>query len=325
MIRRVLAAVAAFALLAGCSLAPAPVRQAAPEPAELAVISAMHGYHRDHPGYDYDDLYALVGAFDPDRVGVEIRAEDMDRSPEYLAANYPAEMIALAGAYGERAFGVDWLGTELEGRAVPSGWWREQSEIKALERAMSSDPGFADPETAAFGEQQLKILRGATPESLHDGRYDAVSRAKYAHLRSRLAGTPYEALARFYDARDARIAEAIWAEALRHPGRRMVAVVGADHRAAVIDLLSDDPRIRLLDIPPPGQGPVHAGSLSPLLEEAGVEGAVLVRRVSDGAEWTGGGVRIEERFLPASTFKIPNSLIILQSGAVSDVDADLLD
>lgn len=66
------------------------------------------------------------------------------------------------------------------------------------------------------------------------------------------------------------------------------------------------------------------GALDALLADEGAAGAILVRRLSDGAEWTGGGARVEERFLPASTFKIINTLIILETGLVSDPDSDVL-
>lgn len=61
----------------------------------------------------------------------------------------------------------------------------------------------------------------------------------------------------------------------------------------------------------------HAQELDPLLENAGVNGTLLIQRVSDGHEWSGGAERLDDRFIPASTFKIPNSLILLQSGIVS--------
>ncbi|MFC4723972.1 penicillin-binding transpeptidase domain-containing protein [Glycocaulis abyssi] len=70
--------------------------------------------------------------------------------------------------------------------------------------------------------------------------------------------------------------------------------------------------------------PAHAQELDQLLDEAGVTGTILIQRVSDGAEWTGGADRLDERFIPASTFKIPNSLILLQSGIVSGVDDALI-
>lgn len=247
MIRHAIAALA----LTGLAASAAWAQEAPQPPAEVAVISAMHGFHRDHPGYDYEALYALVATYEPDLVGVEIRAEDMDQPEDYLARNYPSEMIELAGAYGENAFGFDWLGPELEGRAVPENWWSEQSALKALERAYSSDADFADPEGDALDARQVDILRAATAESLHDGRYDAVTREKYARLRERLAGTQYEALAEFYAERDRRIAEAVLDTALAHPGQTVVVVTGADHRAALIDRLSAEPRIRLLPVPLP--------------------------------------------------------------------------
>lgn len=67
-----------------------------------------------------------------------------------------------------------------------------------------------------------------------------------------------------------------------------------------------------------------ADTLDPVLAAEDAVGAILVRRLSDGAEWTGGAERVERRMLPASTFKIPNSLIILETGVVTDPDADIL-
>ncbi|WP_158291626.1 penicillin-binding transpeptidase domain-containing protein [Marinicauda algicola] len=67
-----------------------------------------------------------------------------------------------------------------------------------------------------------------------------------------------------------------------------------------------------------------AGMLDAILEEAGVEGAVLVRRLSDGAEWTGGGARVDERFLPASTFKIANTMILLEAGVITDPESEII-
>lgn len=69
--------------------------------------------------------------------------------------------------------------------------------------------------------------------------------------------------------------------------------------------------------------PALGQELDPLLDEAGVTGTIVVQRVSDGREWSGGAQRADTRFIPASTFKIPNSLILLQSGTVSGPDERL--
>lgn len=70
--------------------------------------------------------------------------------------------------------------------------------------------------------------------------------------------------------------------------------------------------------------PPGAESLAPLVASVDTAAAVVVRRASDGAEWTGGGKRVDIRFVPASTFKIPNTLIILGAGIIADPEKDVI-
>jgi len=65
-------------------------------------------------------------------------------------------------------------------------------------------------------------------------------------------------------------------------------------------------------------------TLDEVLQAENATGAILIRRLSDGQEWTGGGDRVDRRLLPASTFKIPNSLIILETGVVTDPEGEVL-
>ena len=48
--------------------------------------------------------------------------------------------------------------------------------------------------------------------------------------------------------------------------------------------------------------------------------ALLIVRLEDGARWASGGARIDERFQPASTSKIPHTLIALETGLVHGPD-----
>jgi beta-lactamase class D len=60
--------------------------------------------------------------------------------------------------------------------------------------------------------------------------------------------------------------------------------------------------------------------LQPLFEKAGVEGTFVVLDERNGV-WRGhNGLRAVQRFSPASTFKIPNSLIALSLGVVANPD-----
>ena len=75
---------------------------------------------------------------------------------------------------------------------------------------------------------------------------------------------------------------------------------------------------------PAGQTPAQAQDLDDLLTEHGLTGTVIVERLSDGQRWSANPARGDERFVPASTFKIPNSLILLETGVVTDTETDTL-
>jgi beta-lactamase class D len=49
-------------------------------------------------------------------------------------------------------------------------------------------------------------------------------------------------------------------------------------------------------------------------------GTMVVRRLGDGREWVHAPARADSAFLPASTFKIPNAAIALETGAVSGTE-----
>ena len=64
-------------------------------------------------------------------------------------------------------------------------------------------------------------------------------------------------------------------------------------------------------------------SLESSVEAAGVDpvrAALVVTRLEDGRTWTSGGDRIDQRFVAASTSKIPHTLIAIETGAVSGPD-----
>lgn len=66
------------------------------------------------------------------------------------------------------------------------------------------------------------------------------------------------------------------------------------------------------------------GDLSEVVRSVGVSpdtSALLIVRLEDGVEWGSGGARIETTFLPASTTKIPHTLIALEEGYVDGSDA----
>jgi beta-lactamase class D len=74
------------------------------------------------------------------------------------------------------------------------------------------------------------------------------------------------------------------------------------------------------DPSPAPEAPGGQDAVSRAFDEAGVTGAMLVRRLSDGHEWWHDMDRVERRFLPASTFKIVNAALALETGVVAGPD-----
>jgi len=58
--------------------------------------------------------------------------------------------------------------------------------------------------------------------------------------------------------------------------------------------------------------------LSDLFNQKGIKGTILISTLSGDTSLTANRKRAHQPFLPASTFKIPNTLIALQTGAIKD-------
>jgi hypothetical protein len=201
------------------------------------VIATVHRLHERIPTYSYDMLYERIRAFAPTAIGVEIRPEDIREPVDYRRRYYPREMVDLSEEYAPIAAGIDWLGPAIEGQLIPDGYFQTM-EIKSLERELENDPDAVSPELEALNAQKQPLIRTATPASLNDGRYDVINREYYRVLREHHRGTRYQLLPDFYAARDAHI-DANGVSLVRaKPGGRVALVIGADHRAFLIDALT---------------------------------------------------------------------------------------
>lgn len=143
-------------------------------------------------------------------------------------------MIELACRYGPIVRGIDWLGAAIEGQPIPPGYFKDL-DVKLLERALADDPSFDHPELRQLHLQKRELLTVATAATANDVQYDALNRTYYRRLAEHLQGTPYQLISDFYQMRDAHIAANAVQLVKSNPGGRVVIVVGADHRSAVID------------------------------------------------------------------------------------------
>lgn len=209
----------------------------AQEKTEVVVIAALHGMHKDHPGYDYDDLYELVDSYNPGFVGVEIRPEDIQQDEKYLRKNYPREMVDLTIKYQEQAFGFDWLGESIKGVPIPELYWNDLKVIQ-LQKELGQNnelQNIKPKEIERINQRQQEIIKMATPSSINNGEYGKLCREIDALEAAWLNNTKFKEIIDFNRRRDAEIGNNIIDFIKTHKGSRIVLIMGADHRTYAIE------------------------------------------------------------------------------------------
>jgi hypothetical protein len=199
--------------------------------------------HKSNPNYSYASLFTFIEEYEPDVIGVEIRSEDIDSSYRYLQRNYPFEMYECLSKYtSKKVSGVDWLATDLEGKAIPENYWSEMSAIKQLQRKLQRDSAMIAKLSIldVIVEEKNRRILNASLYKLNDGSYDAINYIYYEQLRVLFHDTDYAALSDFYQQRDDRIAQNIIEIIKKNPGKRMLFLVGADHRDTSLKKVTEE-------------------------------------------------------------------------------------
>lgn len=204
---------------------------------EVVIISTIHSAHEKNPNYSYDSLFKFIEKYNPEIIGIEIRKEDMDSSLAYLKNNYPFEMYKSIEKYPARKlFGFDWLGSDLEGKAIPENYWKEISSLKKLQAKLNQDSIISQKLSIMemITKEKEKLILNVSLSKLNDGRYDLINFIYYEQLRMLLQGSEYIALSDFYQERNRHIAENIIEIIKNNKGKKMIFLLGADHRDYIL-------------------------------------------------------------------------------------------
>ena len=212
---------------------------------QVLVLPSIHGAHELNENYTYADLLEIVKAFNPDRIGVEIRPEDFQLSTESLDLFYPLEMIMVRDSFAGKVSGIDYYNEETKNTTVSrqmfSDTVSEMYRIKRLTQDMRLDSAFVaayeNTRLPEIQEEQRKMALQYSAKEFLKGRYDSITQLQYQIEDSLFANSDYAAYPIFNNRRDLRITENALKIVEENPGKKVLILVGANHRNRLMDSL----------------------------------------------------------------------------------------
>lgn len=217
------------------------------DPASVLILPTIHESHKVNRNYDYKDLFQVIREFDPEVIGVEIRPEDLSESKEYLDLFYPDEMIMVRDSFPDKTVGIDFYGKSFEGKLLPAEVFKDSTnelgKFVLLEQKMSRDTLIErkkkELELPEILERQNKIARSYSPQQLMNGEYDSLTVRYYSLLEKILENPEYKEYLDFNTLRDERITENAIELIKDNPGKRILIIVGTNHRANLVEAVKD--------------------------------------------------------------------------------------
>jgi len=226
------------------------------QPTEVLVLPTLHGAHEVNSNYTYGDLMKTVKAFKPDVIGVEIRPIDMKMNSDSLDVFYPIEMIMVRDSFPAKVMGIDYYNdatvAEPVNRKIFTDTTTQMGRIKLLMNAMQQDTLFLKRYEAAgipqIQEEQKRIALNYSAAQFLKGEYDSLTERQYRLEDSLYKHTPYESYTVFNNNRDLHITQNALELIRSNPSKRVLILVGANHRNRLVDSLKgkDSKEIKLI-------------------------------------------------------------------------------
>ena len=222
---------------------------------KLLILPTIHTGHAKNVRYSFNHVARIIENFEPDIIAIEIRPEDMDQDTAYLKKFYQPEMImALMGYPGVQKVGIDFMGSEMEGKNLPANFSRdtvgEMGRFRIMNQKLMKDTAIVKARIAK-GMVQLKSKQGEmmsklSANELLDGSYDLVTDEYTKAQTTVLANTAYQYYDAFSIKRDQKIANNIKDIALKNPGKRIIVLSGANHHNRAVNTLRAEKSVKLI-------------------------------------------------------------------------------
>ncbi|WP_304344703.1 hypothetical protein [Chryseobacterium koreense] len=222
MMNKIIILFSAFALLQSCQT----------NNPKVYLIPTLHQLHKVNPQYGYGQLREIVAQLTPDLIAVEIRAEDIMQDSLYLKKNYPYEMWMMKQWFPSiETVGFDWLGSDLEGKAIPENYWKEISAIKKYEKELTEDPFYLDKKSKCnhFNADRIPILKTKSLPEILKSNDGELTEKFYSCLAESLRGSVHQRIADFYERRNLELEKKLKSLIENNRNKKILILTGDDH------------------------------------------------------------------------------------------------
>lgn len=222
---------------------------------KLLILPTIHTGHAKNVRYNFNHVSRIIENFKPDIIAIEIRPEDMDQDTVYLKKFYQPEMImARMGYPGVQKVGIDFMGSDMEGKNLPSNFSRdtvgEMGRFRMMNQKMMKDSAIVKARIknglVRLKSKQGEMMGKLSANELLDGSYDLVTDEYTKAQTAVLANTPYEYYDSFSIKRDQKIADNIKDLALKNPGKRIIVLSGANHHNKAVNAIQSEKSAKLV-------------------------------------------------------------------------------
>jgi len=213
---------------------------------EVLILPTIHGGHKKNVNYNFEHVRRIIQNFKPDIIAVEIRPEDMNRDTTYLNPLYNPEMIMFKNEFPEAVkAGIDFMGSDFEGKSLPPDFMKEPigefGKFRAMNQKIMKDSAIVKARIAkrlpVIASKRSEMMANLGANQLMDGKYDALTEEFTRGQTEVLRNTPYQYYDDFQVSRDQRIADNIKALAINNKGKRIIVLTGANHHNRAVNEL----------------------------------------------------------------------------------------
>ncbi len=222
---------------------------------ELLILPTIHGGHKKNVNYNFEHVRQIIQNFNPDIIALEIRPEDMNRDTTYLKAFFNPEMIMFRNEFPKaKKYGIDFMGSDVEGKPLPSDFMKdtigEFGRFRAMNQKLMRDSAIVKARNTkglpALISKRGLMMGSLGANQLMDGKYDALTEEFTIGQTEILRNTPYQYYDDFQVLRDQRIADNIKAIVLKNKGKRIIVLTGANHHNRAVKLLGKESSVHLV-------------------------------------------------------------------------------